>query len=334
MIKDIFSGKQQYDALTEGFNLLSFSTPDNYGLSFNNDLYIPKDINITKESTYSNLDFAVSDFKAFLETLKWASLTGRIQPSSKYHISKVAPNKSYVDAKQLYLNRVTLLSYIFAQPLKTPILSFKQYFTEFTSFIALYVPEFSFVTHFWSKQVSIYSSGLAFSISKETGANMDVAREYILDSDFYRFQRLCLKHNFIIDRYRPWVIVRRLSTSDIEQNIAKYDNVYAQDIDMLYSSIKSTYLNYVENILDKKHKENADIINLSIDKTDLITAYLQIKLKEKNIKTTNEQFNRLRLFFIMNCKSNSVKDSVIKFDRLTTRSIDSLFNNREPLLLR
>lgn len=324
MIKDLFVLNKQYEILADSFSLLKLSNTEKYGIFFNNSIWEPNKNYIQTEQSFSNLDFANIDFNNFLKDIKWYSIVGKISQSSKYHISNIKINKSFIDPYKLYINKIILLTTVFTFQNKTPYLSFADYISAFSAFILKEKINVTYSNHFCDKSISIQSSGLVYSLLKENNNSIQTAKDYILDSNFLIFQEICTKNNFIIDRYMPWIIIRKLTTNDISANAYKYDNVYSKDIESLYNGLKQAYIYYTTNLIDKKLKDQVNTTNFDVRKHQLLDFFISMKLNEKNQTFTKEQIARVKDLFILNSIKNSIQDSVIKLETIRFNTDNSI----------
>jgi hypothetical protein len=332
MIKDIIQIKKQYDALASYYELLNISNNSiKYGIEFEDKTIIPKQDFIVEKNGYKNLNFAVQDFENIFAEIRYKSNLGFIPKNSKFHISNLKVYKSYIDPKKEYSNYLFAILNEFSKTYNN-IINFQKFFELFSKFIENNVDLFSFSKFIYSNNISIFSSGLAFSLSNDSTNNFQSKLLYLQDSYFSEFENICLRNNCIIDLDIPWLIIRRVDNAYIEHNIDKYENIFEIEISLIYDNLKSLYIIYINNFLLTKYKNKVDIDNFVIDKNQFIDFIFKVKLKEKNISYDENSLFKIKNFIILNSTKNSIKDSVQKLNNIGTIS-DTIYKDFRSLYL-
>lgn len=335
MIKEIFNITKNYQTLSTSQNLLNISQSNiKYGIEFKDRLVLPKKEFLVSLEGKKNLDFALDDLKIILEKIKFKSNISYIPFNSKFHYSKIKITKGYTDPKQKYIRYLSIILNKFViDTQKKTITNFSNFFKEFSEYIKTNINLFTFIKFIKSNNISFFSSGLVYSIFDEKDNDLSVATSYLEDAYFNIFQDICLMNNYIIDSYMPWVIIRRVDDSFIEQNKLKYENIYETELNFIHESFKSLYLMYVENILNEEDKDLADITHMSLNYNSFIDFYVFIKIKESSEGINIiEDFNLIKNFFLINSSKNGLADSIKKISEIGVKH-DSIYQDFRSLYL-
>lgn len=334
MISDIFEDNDSYDILNTNTNLLNFSENRLYGYICKGKLYVPDNnfIKVSKNQPVLNFVDTNEAFEKLVATLTTHSRLGRIPPTSKFHVNNIKVSSSYINIHNMYKEYIMILLALVLEAYKEEhILSFQDFFKKFTdsTYSQLY-----FMSDFMvSEAVSIFSTGLAIQMFDEKAGDLDTATAYIKDKFFRIFKKICLQHNFIIDKHMPWVIVYRVSDKYLEDNISRYMNVYESDMQFLFDAIKNVYIYYVKNVLAKEQTIYADITSFNLTRDSILTLYLKKKLDRYRIVYSDEDFMSLRHFFKVNAVKNGLSDSAYKLDRIE-QNFSAIYDDRQQVYLR
>lgn len=334
MIKDKITENKEYNKLVKQFDLIDFSQYNQYGVVTKQNLYIPKKEKLQQFNEIKNIKYAIDDYKNLINEIKDKSNLNKISKISKFHISNISTENDYhdiVDRYNIYLFS-TMMSFLDSKKIRYT--NFNLFFKSFSKHIIENNLLFSFVSFLKSNYMSIFSSGLAFRVSDIKEINLKNSKEFILDDSFISFQEICLHNNFLIDKYMPWVIVRRVDEGIISENIDLYINVYDKELDIIYESVKEIYLQYVSNVLSEQERELVDIDQLSINFDEFLEFYIITKFKENKISFVQNDISMFKRFFVLNSKHNSVEDSVRKLNQISSEKCDSIYKDGREVYYR
>lgn len=328
MIKENFQDTKKYEKLISRLNLQDFSRSSNlYGILFSNEYFLPNISKLEKYNKVTNINFAINDFRNLITELQNQSKMFRIPKTSKFNIGNLKYNENvFIDPYKNYENYLFLFCSTFSRELKT-VKSFNEFFLKIYTSIFQVAQFLTFSGFLKSDLVSIFSSGLAFFVANVPSPTLKIAEEYVKDPYFKMFAAICSKHNFYIDKYMPWLIVRRVDDSVFNNNIESYIDIYQNDIDILYDAMKNVYIRFVNTFVSKKDLEKLDLSNFNLNFHLLVNFFIKLKLKESKIDFKEKDVNDLYRFFLSNSKHNSIKDSVKKLDRITSTEFDSVLQN-------
>lgn len=334
MIDEIFEDDEAFEKLTRNANLLNFSENRLYGYVCKGKLYVPNNDFIKFGKTQPVLNFVDTNeaFEALVATLTSHSKLGRIPRSSKFHINNMSITRSYLSIHDLYKQFMLLSLTTFSNKLSgESLLDFQSFFKRIVHDM---YSELYFMSDFLMSEVSsIFSTGLAVKMFDEKMDDLDTATAYIKDKFFYIFKKICLQHNFIIDKHMPWVIVYRVSDSYLSENIYKYSNVYEEDMRIFFKTIKLMYIYYVNNLLAKELVNSANIKDFNLPKDSILSLYIRKKLDINNVSVSKEDFQQMLQFFKFNAITNGLGDSAYKLDRIEQK-FSSVYDDRQHVYLR
>lgn len=328
MIKNIFEETDNFKQLVKQFNLISFNEFKLYGCATGNDVILPIENKLQKYGDIHNLSFAVTDLKNLLEELKWNSNLNKIIKKSKFHISNVSIKEGYLDIKKQYENYILAVYKNFINEQQgVKFFSFKDFYNSFSSYILKNKKLLTFCSFIDSSYMSIFSSGLAFKLFDEQDLSIKIAEKYIADESFSIYHDICLRNNFLIDKYMPWVIVRRVNESFLGNHIDLYYSAYDKELNLTFDILKFAYIDYIDNFLTQQEKNASNVENFVINFDQFLNFYIQAKLNEKKVTFLDEDIENLKHFFKLNSKHNSQKESVKKFNKISNKRVDSVDEN-------
>lgn len=334
MLDKFFADDENYESIVSKSNLLDFSSVKKYGFEYANKLYIPNNefIKFDKLLPCINFENTNSELAKLVKHIKNHSQFRRIPISSKFHSNNIKISKFYENIEDVYRRYIFIL---FEKFKRTQ--NFENFFN-FDTFVIKFIYElyadFLFMSDFIeSEGISIFSSGLAVKLFDEKETSKDVAKEYIQDKYFHIFKNICLQYNFIIDRNMPWVIVYRVGNEYFKNNLDKYTNVYANDMNILYMVLKQVYIYYVDNVLNKDYFNLVNLSDFSLPRDTILNLYLKKKLEKNKISYSNEDFITFKRFFKANTVANGLDDSASKLDKLKQEN-NTFYDDWEQIYFR
>lgn len=331
MIKESFQEIKKFEKLVSKLNLMDLSRNSNlYGISFGDEYFLPNISKLKKDNKNVNLQFAINDFRNLIEELETQSKLARISKNSKFYIGNLNFNKNHFDDPyKNYENYLFLILSAAANQLKNSF-SFNQFFKKIVSLNQFFLTFSGFIK---SSFVSIFSSGLVFSLKNIEEPTLKIAEEFFRDPYFKTYMAICNRHNFHIDKYMPWLIVRKVNDEILKSNIHLYDNVYEQEMTALYSALKNAYIRFVNTFQLKKDLDKFDLSNFNIELSEFIKFFIKAKLNESKIDLEEKKVEDLVRFFSINAKHNSLKNSVKKLDRIASTKSDIILQNWSQIYL-
>ena len=202
---------------------------------------------------------------------------------------------------------------IFDKNSKDVFYSFDSFFSYFTKNLTEDFLVFSDFIR--SSFVDIFSNGLSFQIYDEQESLTD----FLTDRYFSNYHNICMKYNFNIDKYNPWIIVRKIDGQFISNNSNKYIDVYTLDVIITFEAIRKAFVYYKSRYTETEHYSFIDVDSLELPKNSFYHFYVNCKLKFNKIQLGEKQVNELVQFFIKNAIKNTIKDSVFKIGNITKK---------------
>ena len=327
MIKNIFTETENFKKKVKEFDLIGFNEYKLYGCITDKDVILPIQRKLSKYQDVKNLTFVVDDLKRLLEDIKWNSNFNKIIRNSKFHISNVSITEGFLSIEEQYKKYVLILSQNFIKLQNKKFLTFKSFFKDFSQYVIKNQKLITFCSFIGSSYMSIFSSGLAFKLFSENDLSVAKAEEYIMDESFSLYHNICLKNNFLIDKYMPWVIVRRVNEKFLKDNEAYYYSAYLNSLNIMFSTIVESYIDYVSTVLNDQERAVADVNNFNINTDQFLNFYIEAKLIERGVSYFEKDIQSLRTFFKSNSKHNSQKESVRKFNTISNKKVDSIYKD-------
>lgn len=329
MLKHYFLTEDIYDTILSDYKMYDFTKDSMYGFYHGQNIVIPKDSYIKEyKINLKNIDFAVNDLINLEKEIQLESRNGRFPASSFLNYTNFIVKKGYNNSIARYEEYVI---FYYLQTFKN--LTQERKFYNFNDFFDFFVEksnnDFLVYTDFLkSKYIDVFSSGLAFQIFEEPSSIND----FILDKHFSNYYNLCKRHNFNIDKYRPWIIVRRVDDKHLNQNNFKYNYIYDLDTIITFEALRKCYINYITtNIVDNIELRQVNISSYDMKRDKYFRFYVKCKLENKKIEIPDQQFDILVRFLKNNLAfSNSIRSSLYKLDSIK-RKDDSIYKDWQQI---
>jgi len=294
------------------------------------------------------LDFVVEAWQAFIRKIDQAKLMNKIpQDSFLYSLSI---HKGYEDPISLYNSFVNDYFKKFNKLVEpTKIKKFDDWVNEFLKWHHKNGPNFPITLSGFqrSKHSSIFTSGLALSLSIEPADDDSIKEELILNDKQKQFYiNAAMQYGFRIHHNVPWILVADLNSPAMQLYIKKYNLsssksvflkkyslCYEKDIEYLEGVLKHNWNEYV-SLYDKviiidtkcektriKKYHNYNIINNN--KIYYIIKYINIRNTEEYSRYTEAELDRIKqkaIFFYKKLdKSKAISYINEQFQLLTIK---------------
>lgn len=145
-------------------------------------------------------------------------------------LSKIELHGGYIDPEDGYYNYISSLfeefvSTITGSNMKEQIMNFASFVNHFFSFYKQKTPMVPLTYTSWqrSKESSIFTSGLAFSISSFPIDKDHHKTKFLLNPIFPYYKKVCLNRGFFISKNSPWVLVADLGSPQMKKYYGKED---------------------------------------------------------------------------------------------------------------
>jgi len=271
-------------------------------------------------STISALNFVIAAFEDVKKDFKKAITTGNI-PADHQIFSKMSPVMGYVDPLDTYKNHLDSVideyvsKYIFGNKKAVEILTFEDFLKHFMVFLKNTTEPTPITFTSWqrSNKSSIFTSGLALSLSSKAHDVDADKMTFIKDPIFQYYKNVCLNRGFSISHNVPWVIVADIDSPQMKKYYAKYffgeprsifnnfyNKTYIQDLSLLKINILRNYNAFIElypyerkNTICKKNRSRSEIMNrkntnlLEIDKKFKNSYWLDMYANLRNMEENN-----------------------------------------------
>jgi len=135
------------------------------------------------------------------------------------------------------------------------ITSFEQYVKHFFDFLKRNFSRTSLTFGHWlkSRSNSIFSSGLALSISDTSVSDDSPKAQFILSNCFSYFKKICLNEGFHLLENSPWVMVANISSPSFIQSLDSYPYINSNNIivnnNIYYNITYNNEYKYIRSIL-------------------------------------------------------------------------------------
>lgn len=135
------------------------------------------------------------------------------------------------------------------------ITSFEQYVKHFFEFIKNNFSRASLTLGHWlrSRSNSIFSSGLALSISETSISDDSPKAQFVLSNCFSYFKKICLNEGFHLLENSPWVMVANISSPAFINSIEDYSYINTNNIivnnDIYYNITYNNEYKYIKGLL-------------------------------------------------------------------------------------
>lgn len=265
------------------------------------------------------LDFVVDAWRAFIRKIDQAKLMNKISPESFMY--SLAVYKAYEDPIDLYNNFANNYFKKFNNLVDpTKIKKFDDWVSEFYKWHQKNGPNFPITLSGFqrSKHSSIFTSGLALSLSGEPADDDSIKEQLILNDKQKQFYiNTALQYGFIVNQNVPWILVADLNSPAMllyskEYNLSssnsvflkKYSVCYEKDLEYLQEVLKHNWNQYVKKynkviIVDTKCEKtrikkyhNYNIINNN--KIYYILNYINIRNTEEYSRYTKAELDRIK----------------------------------------
>lgn len=211
------------------------------------------------------LNFVSQAAKDVIADFDRARLLAKI-PTSDPLLSKIELIKGYTDPEDAYyryLNNLLeeFITFTFNTSGHQAIMDFKSFIERFFSYYKQITPTIPLTYTSWqrSKQSSIFTSGLAFSIA-DFPIDEDIHKaKFTLNPIFPYYKNICLKRGFYMAKNSPWVLVANLGSSQMKQYYGKqyltnptgvftkhYRETFSFDIEYMRNAMIRSYNGFVE----------------------------------------------------------------------------------------